>query len=39
MIELIEDRESIRDLFSYIERAHDSWDKNRGTLIQEMDSK
>ena len=38
MIEVVSDNESIRGLFGYIDQAHDTWDKNRATLIQELDS-
>jgi hypothetical protein len=38
MIEVIEDTESIRALFAAVEQAHETWDKNRETLVQEMDT-
>jgi len=38
MIEVVSDNESIRGLFGYIDQAHDTWDKNRATLIQELNS-
>jgi hypothetical protein len=36
MIEVVEDKESIRAIFAIVEQAHETWDKNRETLVQEM---
>ena len=36
MIEVVEDKESIRAIFAIVEQAHETWDKNRETLVQEL---
>jgi hypothetical protein len=38
MIEVIEDKETIRALFAAVVEADDTWDKNMETLIQVMET-
>ena len=44
MIEVVEDKETIRAIFAIVKQTHETWDKNktwdknRETLVQELDS-
>ena len=38
MIEVIEDKETIRALFAAVVQANETWDKNVATLVQEMET-